>query len=126
MPRITRWFLKTGLIYLVIGLAAGMFPRLAGPLFPVYVHFITIGWLTQLIFGVAFWLFPQSRRGAKPDERPLWAVYALLNAGLIVRAVAEPATQLPGREWAIAFAAASLWAACCLFAAVTWPRIRPR
>ena len=130
MPQVTRWFLKTGLIYLVVGLAAGAFPQSLGLFFPVYVHAITIGWLTQLIFGVAFWLFPilPSQR-PRPPERPLWAVYVLLNAGLILRSVAEPAAATWGGPlwtWAIVVYAIALWASGLVFAFAMWPRVRER
>jgi len=28
-------------------------------LFPVYIHLLVFGWLTQLIFGVIYWMFPK-------------------------------------------------------------------
>jgi hypothetical protein len=27
-------------------------------MFPVYLHLLNFGWLTQLLFGVALWMFP--------------------------------------------------------------------
>lgn len=130
MPKVTRYFIKTGLIYLVLGLAAGIFPWTTATLLPVYVHAITIGWLTQLIFGVAFWLFPiESRQKARPDERPMWAVYVLLNAGMLTRAVAEPASATwDGPVWPVILIASALllWASGMVFAFAMWPRIRER
>jgi hypothetical protein len=26
---------------------------------PVYLHLFMIGWVTQMIFGVAYWMFPR-------------------------------------------------------------------
>lgn len=130
MPKVTRFFLKTGLVYLVLGLAAGIFPQALGLLFPVYVHAIAVGWLTQLIFGVAFWLFPiESRQKPRPDERPMWAVYFLLNAGMVGRAVAEPAAATwGGPVWAAVLVASAvlLWASGAVFAVAIWPRVRER
>lgn len=68
MPRLSRWFIKTGLIYFIIGLAMGCV-LLAQPVFrwssgwqvlrPVYLHFLFIGWVTQIIMGVGYWMFPK-------------------------------------------------------------------
>lgn len=130
MPKVTRFFLKTGLIYLILGLAAGIFPRTLALLFPVYIHAITIGWLTQLIFGVAFWLFPvESRQKPRPDEKPMWVVYVLLNAGMLSRAVAEPAMATRGGPvWqaALSVSAILLFASAVVFALAIWPRVRER
>jgi hypothetical protein len=34
-------------------------PALGALLWPTYLHLLVLGWLTQLIFGVAFWMFPR-------------------------------------------------------------------
>jgi hypothetical protein len=64
MPTLTRWFLKAALIYLILTLCAGILlalpaePLISG-LFQTYIHILAFGWLTQLIFGVALWMFPK-------------------------------------------------------------------
>lgn len=130
MPRVTRWFLKTSLLYLILALAAGAVPVATGSLLPVYLHLLVLGWVTQLIFGVAFWLFPvPSRTVPRPDERPLWAVYCLLNGGLVLRSVAEPLAAGPERTaWgaALVVSAVLLWAAGTGFAVAIWPRVKAR
>ena len=63
---------------------------LAG-LVPVYFHLLMVGWVTQLIFGVAFWMFPRySKEKPRGREGLAWAMYASLNAGLLLRGLAEP------------------------------------
>ncbi|MFN8404710.1 MAG: hypothetical protein U0V48_14315 [Anaerolineales bacterium] len=64
MPTLTRWFLKAAILYLLFALVAGIalaFPSTSpiSGFFPAYFHMLTFGWLTQLIFGVAFWMFPK-------------------------------------------------------------------
>ncbi len=65
MPKLSRWFVKSALICLVLGSLAGGLP-LAWPalaaLGPLAWHLLAVGWATQLIFGVAFWMFPLVRR----------------------------------------------------------------
>lgn len=99
MPSLTRWFVKTSFIYLALALIAGLLVELQsvfkltalGGLFPVYLHLFVVGWITQLIFGVVFWMFPKySTENPRRSESLGWWTYALLNAGLLLRVIAEP------------------------------------
>lgn len=76
MPHITRLFIKTSLLYLVAALLAGLLlmlrplvdlPVIVGGLSPVYFHLFMVGWVMQLIVGVAYWMFPKWSK-----TRPLW------------------------------------------------------
>ncbi len=75
MPKLSRWFVKSALICLVLGSLAGGL-SLGGPglaaLAPLAWHLLAVGWATQLIFGVAFWMFPlvKPARAARPAARP--------------------------------------------------------
>lgn len=139
MPTLSRYFVKTGLACLVIGMFLGVFiaaqPTLKLPtelntLRPVALHLLTVGWVTQLIFGVAFWMFPKYTR-AQP-RRSLsagWAVYLLLNVGLGLRVVGEPAAVLAPSGWTtgvIVISAALQWAAAWLFVLNIWGRVKER
>ena len=118
MPPLAGWYVKTSLAYLGAALLVGVlmvgWPLLhagapAGALWPTYLHLLVVGWLTQLIFGVAFWLFPRhSRERPYGYVAPAWAAYVLLNAGLLLRAVAEPAlawSAAPAWRWSLAASA---------------------
>lgn len=51
-----------------------------------------VGWVTQMIIGVAFWMFPKyTRERPRGSEALAWITYVLLNVGLLLRAIAEPA-----------------------------------
>ena len=64
--------------------------------YPTYLHLVTVGWLTNLIFGVAFWMFPRyTAESPRGSDALGWASYAGLNAGLLLRLIGEPA-QLAG------------------------------
>lgn len=97
-------------------------------LWPTYVHLLVVGWLTQLIFGVAYWMFPRySAERPRGSERLGWGTFVLLNAGLLLRVIAEPWHALAGHGAALLVSSALLQLlAGWMFVANTWPRIRER
>ena len=133
MPPITRWFLKAALVYLILALCAGILLALpdTNPIagvFPVYFHLLTFGWLTQLIFGIAIWMFPKYSQ-AKPrgHEWLGWTTFTLLNSGLILRMFFEPWNGIapsPLTGWMLVAAALLQWSAGVAFVANTWKRIK--
>src|SRR5574340_673049 len=103
MPTLTRWFIKTSFIYLALALITGLllaaqslFSLAAfGGLFPVYIHLLVFGWLTQLVFGVVFWMFPKySTQRPRGNEALGWWTYGRFM-------VACPRTKSPTRmvDW---------------------------
>lgn len=139
MPTLSRWFIKVGMIYLLAGLAIGTV-MLLQPVMgwsaqiqlmrPVYLHFLFIGWVTQLIMGVGYWMFPKySKEAPRGNEKLGWWVFILLNVGLCLRAIGEPAMlMMPHAAWGWMLAIASL---CLLLAGWgfilnTWGRIKER
>ena len=124
------------MVYLVAALLCGV--AMQGPLaarlpvlrafWPTYLHLLVVGWLTQLIFGVAFWMFPKhSSAPPRGSDRLGWTCFALLNIGLVLRAVAEPLQGLgrPSAPLLVASAVTQLLAGWA-FVANTWPRVRER
>lgn len=137
MPRLTRWFLRAGLLYLMAALALGVALAWPGPVspllaasWPVYIHALVVGWLTQLVFGVAWWMFP-SAEGSQPrgNTGTGWIIFTLLNAGLVLRLGCEPALAVhpvAGIRWGLAIAACLQLLAGWLFVISIWPRVRGR
>jgi heme/copper-type cytochrome/quinol oxidase subunit 1 len=134
MPPITRWHVKLALVYLVAALALGI-AQAAGPetwaaLFAVYVHLLVVGWITQMIFGVAYWMFPKfSKERPRGSNRLAVAAFVLLNLGLVIRAVAEPLQfrdPAASLGWLLAVSAAAQWLAGMAFIANMWPRVKER
>jgi heme/copper-type cytochrome/quinol oxidase subunit 1 len=97
---------------------------------PVFFHLFMVGWVTQLIFGVVFWMFPKyTREKPRGSEALGWVVFWLLNLGLVLRLVGEPAQVLyPGVIWGVMLAASALiqWVAGVLFVLNTWGRVKER
>lgn len=138
MPALTRWMIKTSLVYLLlallVGLLQGAAPVFAGALpflrniEPVRTHLFVVGWITLLIFGVVFWMFPKySREKPRGHEWLGWAAYGLLNTGLILRILGESAAQ-PGTLFGtlLVLSAALQWLGGLAFFINTWPRIKEK
>lgn len=130
MPTITRWFIKAALVSLILGLAAGIWQQVANPagMFPIYLHLLTFGWLTQLIFGVAIWMFPMySKEQPRGPEWLVWSIFAALNLGLLLRVVFEPLQSLSPSTlggWVLVAAAILQWLSGMGFVIAVWTRIR--
>jgi hypothetical protein len=103
---------------------------LLGLLQPTALHLIVVGWLTQLIFGVALWMFPTwSKTQPRGPDAPTWTCYGLLNAGLAVRLLIEPFNALRPSVvlgTLLVLAAVLQVAAVLLFVGLAWRRVRAK
>ena len=100
MPTLTRWFIKSALLYFVAALLVGVL--LAGQ-------------------RVLDFLAPIEGLG--------WAAFAALNAGLLLRALAEPIYGVradPMWGWALVLSAGLQWAAGLAYVAGIWGRVKER
>jgi hypothetical protein len=139
MPTLSRWFVKIGIFYFAAGLTLGalllvqpllgLSPNLQA-LRPVYLHFLFLGWVTHLIIGVGYWMLPRYSKAAPRGNEPLgWAVLILLNVGLVLRAIGEPAMIIAPQAhlgWTLAAASLCLLLAGWGFILNTWGRIKER
>lgn len=139
MPIITRYFIRTGFVCLALALLSALLlavrpliamPEAIGALTPVYFHLFMVGWVTQLIFGVAYWMFPIFKKEQPRGSIPLaWATYILLNLGLLLRVIGEPMiTTSSNPLWggSLALSALMQWVAGLCFVINTWPRVKER
>ncbi len=127
MPTLSRWFLKTSLVYLALGAIVGGIvlwdkgtpvpggSQFLGP----HVALMTEGWLLLLTMGVAFWILP--RRG---QERPhTWlavVAYVCVNGSIWAGLWGSWAPS----GWLFTAGGALQAAACLAFAVHAWPRVR--
>ncbi len=132
MPLLTRTFIKTALVYFTIALLLGVLLslRMSNGLFPVYIHLLVFGWLTQLIFGIIYWMFPKySNQLPRGRESLGWFVYGALNIGLILRAIAEPLQALQASNLfgtLLVLSAILQWLSGVVFIANTWQRVKEK
>lgn len=137
MFRIHRLFIKTAIIYFVLGVLLGGFLLLNKALrtipYPyalvtVHNHLITVGFIAMMIMGVAYWMFPRqpgTTKEAVAKDPLAWVNYILLNLGLILRAVAEPFYPASWTRGALAASAILQTLGVLSFVVGIWNRVRP-
>ncbi|HEX5809874.1 MAG TPA: hypothetical protein VFY25_14495 [Anaerolineales bacterium] len=135
MPTLTRWFLKIALLYLILALCVGILLAVPGEspllgLFAIYIHTLVFGWLTQLIFGVALWMFPKySADRPRGYEWLGWATLISLNLGLVLRIIFEPLQSIgpsPASGSMLVLSAVLQWLSGVTFVVNTWARVREK
>lgn len=139
MPTLSRWSIRVAMFYLIAGMLAGTlyWMQVAWSLWsplatlnPIYIHLLVVGWLTQLIFGVIYWMFPIiSKDNPRGDLRLAWAVFILLNVGLLLRIAGEPWRSVAPNNINSALLVGSAIIQILsgyLLVMVTWPRVREK
>ncbi len=132
MPRLSVWFIRASMVYLLMGFTLGalmlaqeglpFYPPVMAAL-PVHVELLLVGWLVQFAMGVGFWIFPRFGLGlpySHGNQALIWASFWLLNAGLWLFALELwfPVMQVVGR---LAEAGAVM-----VYAFGMWRRIKPQ
>jgi hypothetical protein len=131
MPKLSRFFIRASLIYLVLGFTFGAlilankgipFAPLVWALFPSHIEFLILGWLTQLALGVAFWILPRLGSSApRGDERWSWAAFVLINIGILV-SIVSPYANPP---WLGMAARIIQFGGFLLYVMGNWQRVYP-
>ena len=86
----------------------------------------------MLIIGVVFWMFPKfSLERPRRSERLGWSSYILLNLGLLLRVISEPANTALGNLasiWAILLTIAAIlqWLGGMAFVINSWGRVKEK
>jgi hypothetical protein len=150
MPDTSRAFIRASIVYLCLGAILGALMlinrwiplgQVAGLVRVSHVEMLVVGWLTQLILGVAWWFFPPLKIGLRGDaplpirrgqaqrgNEPLfWATFLCLNAGVLLRAVFDPLYSLTRIGLFGVLAGVSglfMLAAAVAFVANIWGRVR--
>ena len=131
MPKVAVWLVRASLIHLLSGAIIGasyLTWRATGALVfaashrQVHVEQMLIGWLVQLVIGVAWWILPRTEGSqSKAAGVLIWVVFALLNLGVLSAALGTtpplPEALLPAGRVAETVAVA-------LFASLAWNRQR--
>jgi hypothetical protein len=133
VPALSRNFIVSGFVCLLTAFAAMAVLGWREDwtlLRPTVVHLVTVGWLTQLILGVAWWMFPKvSREQPRGPEWMGWVTFITLNIGLVLRTMGEPLVQWhPTQAGPVLFVMSAVFqfVAFVFFTIAIWKRIRVR
>ena len=122
---------RLALLYFLVGITLGglVLINKAVPfdfriwfLLPLHIEFLLMGWIVQLVFAVAYWIFPRFRFEPKRGSAGFaWAALGLLNAGVWLVSLTSLLAPIPwlmlGRLLEVA--------AVLLFAYQLWLRTKP-
>lgn len=133
MPPITRWFIKSGMIYFILGITLAFIAELPFVntgvlLLPVYWHMLVLGWITQLIMGVSIWMFPRKKHQRKTIQTiPAVLAFSFLNAGLFMRFLSEPFIPIiKSNRWMtgiVILSSSLLFLSVIFYMIEIWPRV---
>lgn len=131
MPKYSVWAMRASLLYFLVGITFGTFLLInkALPfynqiwrLLPLHIEFLLIGWIVQLVFSVAFWIFPRLSVGPKRGRTTFaWVALALLNVGVLMVSVANLIIKT---QWVL-FGRTLEALAVIIFAVYLWSRVKP-
>jgi hypothetical protein len=137
VPPLVRRYIKTSLIFLMVGLLLGGYliiaefvigrfpPRL---FITAHVHLLLVGFMLMIVMGVATWMFPKPGTDA-PRYRPglAEAIYWIMTLSTGIRALAEmtaPFAGTPTLRLVIATAGMGQLLGAALFVVNMWSRVR--
>ena len=137
MHSLVRRYLKTGIVFLVIGLAIGLWALVRRELYDqwpapyvvsAHTHAILVGFVMMMILGVALWLFPRPERGdTRYDPRLANVAYWLVTTGTAARIAGELARAATAAVWVRAVVVVASFAQVAglgVFFFTMWSRIR--
>lgn len=138
MYTLVRRFIKTGIVFLFVGLALGGWllvewqglHRVPNPyLVSAHVHAVLVGFVLFLILGVALWLFPRPEKGdVRYRPELIAAAYWILLVATGVRFAADVGRGLGGGSWLgwpVVAGGLGQIVGLALYFWTMWSRIRP-
>ena len=86
MSTITVGFIKCAMVYFLAAMLLGIYMSSSGPIhpwMPIHVHLNLLGWMSMMIYGVAYHILPRfSGRPLWSDRLSVWHIW-LANIGLV-------------------------------------------
>lgn len=133
-----RYFIKTSIIFLIIGILTGLYMSVSKYIFnagysqeliSAHTHLILVGSVMMMIMGVALWFFPRAEKNDKkynPDF--ILTSYWLMTIGTAARFIFQVIHNFIFSEYIrvlIAVSSVIQVIAMILFFYSMWGRIRP-
>lgn len=133
-----RYFIKTSIVFLIIGILSGFFMMISRRLFnfgygpgmlSAHTHVILAGFMLMMIMGIAVWFFPKADKTDKrynPDL--IMTVYWLMLIGTSLRflfEVIDAYATFTFLNYLIVVSASIQIIAAIIYIYTMWGRIRP-
>lgn len=87
MDRINMWFVRASLAYFLVGTFLGLliavYPAFTAQFRAAHVHLNLAGFMTMMIFGVGYHIFPRFTGRSLYSPRLVTATFWLANAGVL-------------------------------------------
>lgn len=87
MSRLTILFIKSSLIYFalaaLVGLDITFMPGHLGSMMPMHAHLMLLGWITMMIYGVAYHILPRFSASPLYSDKLANVQFYLAHIGLI-------------------------------------------
>ncbi len=138
MYSLVRRYLKTGILFLGVGLVLGGWMIVRRELYDIspslylvsaHTHAILVGFIVMMILGVALWLFPRpDKTDVRYEPRMAEIAYWLLTIGTATRLVTEILRDNSSSNilrWLVVLSSFAQIAGIVLFFYTMWSRIRP-
>ena len=131
MPRLSIWYIRASLLYLVLGFTLGglllfnkgipLDPRI-WILLPAHIESVLFGWTVQLVMGMAFWILPRfSTPPVRGNERLAWWAFIFVNLGI---GSVGLASFWSGASWLALTGRVAEAAGVLAFVLHAWPRVK--
>lgn len=133
-----RYFIKTSVIFLIVGILTGLFMAVSKYVFKygysqelisAHTHLILVGSVMMMIMGVALWFFPRAEKDDKKyNPNLILFTYWLMTISTSLRFIFQVTANFVYSEWIHYLIAANSFlqvVAMSLFFYSMWGRIRP-
>ncbi|MCL4551062.1 MAG: cbb3-type cytochrome c oxidase subunit I [Bacteroidetes bacterium] len=98
-----RYFIKTSIIFLVLGILTGLYMLIARNYFNIWphpdlvsahTHIILVGSVMMMIMGVALWFFPRAEKNDKLYKpAAVLAAYYIMTVSTVIRFASQIASS---------------------------------
>jgi hypothetical protein len=131
MPSLSAWTIRAALTYLMAGFTLGSlllahkgvpYSPFLWRLLPAHIEFLVMGWIINLVFGVAYWILPRFPGSGRGNPILPAAGVVLLNVGILITAAYG---TWGGSEWLLFLGRLCELVGVVLFALQAWRRVRP-
>lgn len=132
-----RYFIKTSIVFLIIGILTGLYVSIkeyifntgySSELITAHTHIILVGSVMMMIMGVALWFFPRpEKRDKKYNPNLILLTYWIMTISTALRFIFQVLLSSTFSEWiSIAVSIFSFFqiVAILLFFYSIWGRIR--